>query len=211
MSTAAAASVAPAPAPTAAALKKKSGSKPGVKKISKSKRAGLIMPVGRIHTTIKKGCYHNGHLSQGAPIFLSGVLQYLMTELMELSSLKLVNGKKDEAGIRITPRRILLAINEDNEFSALFRNVKIPNAGTVPTLRAKKVSDFKNELMGVAKKIDPSKLKSAEDAPKAAEPTPAKKKADKAAEKAADKKKAKPPKDADMVDDGENEEEDEFQ
>ena len=72
------------------------------------------------------------------------------------------------------------------------------------------MSDFKNELMGVAKKIDPSKLKSAQDAPKAAEPKPAKKKADKAAERPRTKK-AKLPKDADMVDDGEEEEEDEFQ
>ena len=204
MSTAAA-----APELAAAPPPKKGVSKPGKKKVSKALKAGLIMPVGRIRSTIKKGCYHNCKLSNGAPIFLSGALQYLITEVMEMSSLKLMK-RHNDSGIRITPRRIMLAIAEDAEFSVLFRNVQIPKAGIAPTLKSKKVSDFKNEHMGIGtKKVNPADLESAEDAEKAAPPKPPKKKSVKAAEKAADKKKAKPPKDADMVDDGKEGEEEE--
>jgi len=177
------------------------------KKTSKAAKAGLIMPVGRVHSALKSGCYHRGRLSAGAPIFLCAALQYLLTELMELSALKLTKGKKEETGIRITPRRIMLAISEDAEYSALFRNVKIPNAGIAPTLKARKVSDFKNEHMGVVATKAPVPAQEPPVEPEKAAPNPKSKKANKKANKKADKK-AKQPKDTDMVDDGEDSEED---
>ena len=51
---------------------------------TKSARAGLHFPVGRIGRYLKQGRYSQ-RLALSAPIFLAAVLEYLCAEILELS------------------------------------------------------------------------------------------------------------------------------
>ena len=51
------------------------------KSISKSIKAGLQFPVGRIARVLKKGRYAQ-RTGSGAPIYLAAVLEYLAAEVM---------------------------------------------------------------------------------------------------------------------------------
>jgi len=59
----------------------KGRSKSGKEQMSRSKRAGLSFPVGRIHRLLKKGRYA-GRIGAGAPVYLAAVLEYLAAELL---------------------------------------------------------------------------------------------------------------------------------
>lgn len=60
------------------------GRKGGVKKkaVSKSVKAGLQFPVGRIARFLKKGRYAQRY-GGGAPVYLAAVLEYLAAEVFE--------------------------------------------------------------------------------------------------------------------------------
>lgn len=51
------------------------------KKISKSVKAGLQFPVGRIARFLKKGRYAQ-RMGSGAPIYMAAVLEYLAAEVL---------------------------------------------------------------------------------------------------------------------------------
>eukprot|EP01095_Lingulamoeba_sp_RSL-Kostka_P018095 TRINITY_DN976_c0_g2_i1.p1 TRINITY_DN976_c0_g2~~TRINITY_DN976_c0_g2_i1.p1 ORF type:complete len:262 (-),score=73.24 TRINITY_DN976_c0_g2_i1:213-962(-) len=95
---------------------------------SKSSRAGLQFPVGRIHTLTKKKS--KCRVGQGAPVYLSAVLEYLTAEILELSG----NAARDNKKTRIVPRHILLAIRNDQELDTLLYEVCIPQGGVVPNI-----------------------------------------------------------------------------
>lgn len=50
-------------------------------RVSRSGRAGLVFPVGQIHRLLRKGNYAE-HIGAGASVFMAGVLEYLVTEIM---------------------------------------------------------------------------------------------------------------------------------
>lgn len=56
----------------------------GGKKHTKSARAGLVMPVGRVHRYLKLGRYAR-RTSTAASVYLSAVIEYLVAEVNELS------------------------------------------------------------------------------------------------------------------------------
>ena len=51
---------------------------------SRSRRAGLHFPVGRIHRFLRKGPYA-GRIGAFAPVYLAAVLEYLCAEIIELA------------------------------------------------------------------------------------------------------------------------------
>ena len=51
---------------------------------TRSSRAGLQFPVGRIHRCIRKGNYAE-RVGAGAPVYLAAVLEYLTAEILELA------------------------------------------------------------------------------------------------------------------------------
>ncbi|KAJ3281830.1 Histone H2A type 1-C, partial [Rhizoclosmatium sp. JEL0117] len=51
---------------------------------SRSSRAGLQFPVGRIHRLLRKGNYAQ-RVGAGAPVYLAAVLEYLGAEILELA------------------------------------------------------------------------------------------------------------------------------
>ena len=61
---------------------KSGGAKSAAK--SRSSRAGLQFPVGRVHRLLRKGNYAT-RVGAGAPVYLAAVLEYLAAEILELA------------------------------------------------------------------------------------------------------------------------------
>jgi len=94
---------------------------------SRSAKAGLQFPVGRIHRLLKKGNYAQ-RVGAGAPVYLAAVLEYLAAEILELAG----NAARDNKKHRIVPRHLQLAIRNDEELSKLLGDVVISQGGVVP-------------------------------------------------------------------------------
>ncbi|KAG8472065.1 hypothetical protein CXB51_036447 [Gossypium anomalum] len=85
------------------------------KSVSRSHKAGLQFPVGRIARFLKAGKYAE-RVGAGAPVYLSAVLEYLAAEVLELAG----NAARDNKKTRIVPRHIQLAVRNDEELSKLW-------------------------------------------------------------------------------------------
>ncbi|XP_050235797.1 histone H2AX-like [Mercurialis annua] len=115
---------------TPAAVSTKGGrGKPKAKGVSKSLKAGLQFPVGRVARFLKKGRYAQ-RVGSGSPVYLSAVLEYLAAEILELAG----NAARDNKKNRIIPRHIQLAVRNDEEFSKLLGSVTIANGGVLPNI-----------------------------------------------------------------------------
>ena len=79
------------------------GKSSGKKAVSRSSKAGLQFPVGRIARYLKKGRYAT-RIGAGAPVYLAAVLEYLTAEVLELAG----NAARDNKKNRIIPRHIQL-------------------------------------------------------------------------------------------------------
>jgi histone H2A len=58
--------------------------KSGKKAVSRSSKAGLQFPVGRIARFLKRGKYAD-RIGAGAPVYLAAVMEYLAAEVLELA------------------------------------------------------------------------------------------------------------------------------
>ena len=116
-------------------LKKMSGKgkKVAQKKIKKTRsmRAGLQFPVGRIHRMMRKGNYAE-RVGSGAPVYLAAVLEYLSAEVLELAG----NAARDNKKSRIIPRHLQLAIKNDEELNKLLGGVTIAQGGVLPNIQS---------------------------------------------------------------------------
>ena len=83
---------------------------------TRSSRAGLQFPVGRITRLLKKGNYSE-RVGVGAPVYLAAVLEYLTAEILELAG----NAARDNNKHRIIPRHLQLAIRNDEELNKLLQ------------------------------------------------------------------------------------------
>jgi histone H2A len=113
--------------------KSKGGRAGGKKKAgdshSRSHRAGLQFPVGRIHRHLREGRYAE-RIGAGAPVYLAAVLEYLTAEILELAG----NASRDNKRTRIIPRHIQLAIRNDEELNKLLADVTISSGGVLPNI-----------------------------------------------------------------------------
>jgi len=82
---------------------------------SRSRRAGLLFPVGRIHRLCRKGPWVGSRISAGAPVYLAAVMEYLTAELLEQAGLVARYGSSS----RISPRHIKKAVKTDDELDKL--------------------------------------------------------------------------------------------
>ena len=103
----------------------------GGKATSKSVKAGLQFPVGRIGRFLKKGRYA-ARVGGGAPVYLAAVLEYLCAEILELAG----NAARDNKKTRIVPRHIQLAVRNDEELNKLLGSVTIASGGVLPNIHA---------------------------------------------------------------------------
>ncbi|XP_038682442.1 histone H2AX-like [Tripterygium wilfordii] len=105
------------------------GKPKATKSVSRSQKAGLQFPVGRIARFLKTGKYSE-RVGSGSPVYLSAVLEYLAAEVLELAG----NAARDNKKNRIVPRHIQLAVRNDEELSKLLGSVTIANGGVLPNI-----------------------------------------------------------------------------
>ncbi|KAL5727601.1 hypothetical protein ACHQM5_000780 [Ranunculus cassubicifolius] len=108
----------PPPPPTARFPCRSIGSGAPKKASSRSSKAGLQFPVGRIARFLKAGKYAE-RVGAGAPVYLAAVLEYLAAEVLELAG----NAARDNKKTRVVPRQIQLAVRNDEELRKLLGTV----------------------------------------------------------------------------------------
>ncbi|CAM9208208.1 unnamed protein product [Sphacelaria rigidula] len=111
--------------------KGKGGRGEGKKSVTRSAKAGLQFPVGRVGRFLKKGKYAS-RVGAGAPVYLAAVLEYLTAEVLELAG----NAARDNKKARIVPRHIQLAVRNDEELNKLLGEVTIASGGVLPNIHA---------------------------------------------------------------------------
>mmetsp|Transcript_13027 Transcript_13027/g.35065 ORF Transcript_13027/g.35065 Transcript_13027/m.35065 type:complete len:129 (-) Transcript_13027:114-500(-) len=99
--------------------------------MSRTKKAGLQFPVGRIHRHLKSGGYAD-RIGAGAPVYLAAVMEYLTAEVLELAG----NAARDNKKTRIIPRHVQLAVRNDEELNKLLSGVTIAAGGVLPNIHA---------------------------------------------------------------------------
>ena len=110
--------------------KRGKGGKSG-KQVSRSQRAGLQFPVGRLARYLKEGGYAS-RVGGAAPVYMAAVLEYIVAEVLELAG----NAAKDNKKMRIIPRHIQLAVRNDEELNKLLGGVTIASGGVLPNIHA---------------------------------------------------------------------------
>ena len=139
----------------------KSGNK---KAQTRSSRAGLQFPVGRVSRFLRKGRYA-ARVGAGAPVYLAAVMEYLAAEILELAG----NAARDNKRQRIVPRHVQLAIRNDEELNKLLDGVTIASGGVLPNIHAVLLPKVSKGEEGADEKEKPAKSKSA---PSSAEKKP---------------------------------------
>ena len=98
---------------------------------SRSSRAGLQFPVGRLHRKLRKGNFAK-RVGAGAPVYLAAVMEYLAAEILELAG----NAARDNKKTRISPRHLQLAVRNDEELNKLMAGVTISQGGVLHNIHA---------------------------------------------------------------------------
>nr|P06898.3 RecName: Full=Histone H2A type 2 [Xenopus laevis]AAA49762.1 histone H2A [Xenopus laevis]CAA26810.1 unnamed protein product [Xenopus laevis] len=109
----------------------KQGGKTRAKSKTRSSRAGLQFPVGRVHRLLRKGNYAE-RVGAGAPVYLAAVLEYLTAEILELAWERLPE---------ITKRPVLSpgtcnSLCNDEELNKLLGGVTIAQGGVLPNIQS---------------------------------------------------------------------------
>lgn len=113
-----------------AAGSKKSSKVAAKKGGNRSKKAGLIFPIGRVGSLLRRGQYAR-RVGASSAVYLAAVLEYLTAELLELT-VKAAAQQKNKSK-RLSPRTLTLAVRHDDDLGALLQNVTLSRGGVVPS------------------------------------------------------------------------------
>uniref|UniRef100_A0A8C5Q262 Histone H2A n=1 Tax=Leptobrachium leishanense TaxID=445787 RepID=A0A8C5Q262_9ANUR len=92
----------------------KQSGKTRAKAKTRSSRAGLQFPVGRVHRLLRKGNYAQ-RVGAGAPVYLAAVLEYLTAEILELAGNAARDNKKTpRAGLQFPVGRVHRLLRKGN-------------------------------------------------------------------------------------------------
>ncbi|XP_067331788.1 core histone macro-H2A.2 isoform X5 [Channa argus] len=127
------------------------GAKKKATKLSRSARAGVIFPVGRMMRYLRTGT-HKYRIGMGAPVYMAAVIEYLAAEILELAG----NAARDNKKGRITPRHIKLAVANDEELNQLLRGVTISNGGVLPRIHPELLSKKRGGRVKVESQVSVS-------------------------------------------------------
>ncbi|KAH0576300.1 Histone H2A [Spironucleus salmonicida] len=101
---------------------------------TRSEKSGLTFPVGRVHRLLKQRALkcrttssklRVGRVSNTAAIYVSAALEFLVTEVLDLSA-EAVKRTKTK---RVTPQVLNQTIRKDEFLSKLLKDVNIVNSG----------------------------------------------------------------------------------
>ncbi|KAJ6648802.1 Histone H2A.1 [Pseudolycoriella hygida] len=106
---------------------------------SATRRAEITFSVARVRRNMRNGRYSK-RIGVIGYVYAATVLEYLVTELLELAGNEAIRDKH----ARITPRNIMFAIRKDEEFLHLMDKVTIPDAGVVPNVHPALLNKAKN-------------------------------------------------------------------
>jgi histone H3 len=125
-------------------------------KSSGSERAGLILSVARCR---KLFLPYRRRVSETAPVYLAGALEYLAGEILFLSG----NGTRDDKKNTIGVRQMFLTVSNDSDLHSLFRKlgIKMNGSGVVPNIHPMILprKGEKSKTTGKAKKTGKIALK----------------------------------------------------
>ncbi|XP_066489988.1 late histone H2A.2.2-like [Tiliqua scincoides] len=114
-------------------------------KTSRSYRAGLIFPVGRIDRFLRRGEYAE-RIGSGASVYMAAVLQYLIYDIVDMSGTMAARDKKR----RISPKHLQWTIKNDVELHSLLGDVVLPQGKA--TRKARKSQAASSSKKGKGKK-----------------------------------------------------------
>lgn len=150
---------------TASKLAKKYADEGG----SKSARAALIFPVGRLHTHLKK--ILPLRVSPTAALWVAGLLNYVIADIVVNARTAMHAVRRKNKPTRITPRYIELGLLSDEDLDSLFRGT-VAHGGVRPHIQtallprgkqvvAKTATAAQKKRASASKKKKASKSKSA--------------------------------------------------
>lgn len=119
------------------------------KPIFKSKRAATLFPVSQLIHRLKKSCL-NKIVRIDAGVFLAGVLEYLVSEVLDLAG-EVAREKKRQT---ITPQHIAMAVKTDTELDQALRGVIVKQGGVLPHIHPELVKSKPRLVKRVIKTRD---------------------------------------------------------
>ena len=116
------------------------------RRVTNSQRAGLVFPVTRLHRYLRRSTPFR-HVSYGASVYLAAVLEYLCAELLIIANASARQQRK----VRITPRHVQVAIQQDEDMRLLLEGVVISNSGVLPLIHIAMLPAFPPGRSGPAR------------------------------------------------------------